>query len=468
MDHISASDSNYVPRPPSHSFDTNELKEAYTLSLGRIPHSPAAIALTEQVVEAIRPLVGKQPAPDAKRLRDKGRGKRITETGIILAGLMYHAFAGRWAAVHEGCSRWYWSPARNLPIGCRAFWTKAQAMIDLGLVDYVPGKSYKNSWGDYLGEEARLRPSPRLIDMATACGCSEDAPYLDWRLVNPAPAKPVDQLVIVKPFPRKRNGRTVAADGANVPDEGNAPANPNESVTAFMRRLVASLDGQAITGCAPPVLQAQFVGTAALHGRIYALGADNFQSGLGKQERRLITINGEDVVEVDLSASFLSIALALLDAPAPTDDPYALPGLDPALRPAIKHWFVLFFQRGGSVRRWPEGTNKAISGAIKPAAIEAAALARYPALASIKGIVPADVLATVPETLGDAGWTLGQYLTAVEADIMRQAMAAILDQEGAVLPIHDALMVPVSFRERAQEAIEGACRERLGRVVRVA
>ncbi|WP_279380871.1 hypothetical protein [Acetobacter sacchari] len=34
-------------------------------------------------------------------------------------------------------------------------------------------------------------------------------------------------------------------------------------------------------------------------------------------------------------------------------------------------------------------------------------------------------------------------------------MAAILDQEGVVLAIHDTLMAPASFRERTRTAIEG-------------
>ncbi|GEN59736.1 hypothetical protein [Acetobacter nitrogenifigens] len=57
----------------------------------------------------------------------------------------------------------------------------------------------------------------------------------------------------------------------------------------------------------PPALQMQLGPSPDISGRIYALGGeDNFQDVPG-EERKQITIDGDVVVELDLTASYLSV-----------------------------------------------------------------------------------------------------------------------------------------------------------------
>ncbi|MFT8769545.1 MAG: hypothetical protein ABF810_08080 [Gluconobacter cerinus] len=176
-------------------------------------------------------------------------------------------------------------------------------------------------------------------------------------------------------------------------------------------------------------------------------------------------MNGEAVAELDLSASYLSIALALLGSPAPEGDPYALPGLEETYRDAIKHWFVLFWQSGKAPQKWPQKTPSAIWESIKPQEITGPAFARYPALKDVENILPEALRASIPKPLQN--WAVGQYLTGVEASIMRQAMSSILEAGGIVLPMHDGLIVSRSCVEITCKSLENACTARVGRKIRI-
>lgn len=443
-------------RPPSHSHDPIALQDADTLSLGRIPDSPAAHALTAKVAEAIRPHLGPRAAASINNTRDRGRQKRVDEVGYILGGIVRPGFKGKWLAVHESPSKWFWGARRELPVKHNAFWTKANAMREIGLLDFVPGQSFRNSWGDMSGNEARIRASDKLIEWAQECGCTLRSGTTDWKLVKPATiAQSTTPLVRLMGFPTRRNG-TIISSTEDLPLPESL-----KDVEEFMQRLTTHLSGLHFSGCCQPVLSAKFIGSEHFHGRIYALCSDNYQNGISKDERQFIRINTFPVTEVDVSASFLSIALALLNAPKPEGDPYSLPGLDDALRPAIKHWFVVFFGKGKAVEKWPQGTKDDIKNAVDTCTIMDAVFQRYPALQNIQQIIPPEIAATVPQEL--QSWAIGQYLTNVEARIMRKAMTEHMDEGGSVLPLHDALMVPESEEGKAYHCLQRASMAILGR-----
>lgn len=94
-----------------------------------------------------------------------------------------------------------------------------------------------------------------------------------------------------------------------------------------------------------------------------------------------------------------------------------------------------------------------------------AAQARYPFLERLQDVVPADVMASVPENYRQKA--VGQYLMCLEAQIMLEAIGDIIKMGGIALPLHDALLVPESWSERAHDAIEQASIRQLERVLRV-
>ncbi|MFT8769546.1 MAG: hypothetical protein ABF810_08085 [Gluconobacter cerinus] len=263
---------------PSHNHDAEELRSARSLSLGRLPDTDRAHELTTQISDDLRPYLGER-AKAALGGRDKGRERRVRETGIILAGLLRHGVSGDWSAVHESPSTWFWKASRKLPVKHNAFWTKVKAMRALGLLDYVPGLRCKNVWGDYQGHAARLRPSRTLIDMAQRYGCTPSTAGEDWKLIAPAPVEPLapKELLAFTEIPTKVRGRI--NEGSRRPM--NVPPGCND-LQAFMQLLTERLAETEFTGCAQPVLQARFIGMRELGGRIYAHGADNYQNGIGK------------------------------------------------------------------------------------------------------------------------------------------------------------------------------------------
>ncbi|OAG72032.1 hypothetical protein A0J51_02623 [Gluconobacter japonicus] len=379
--------------PPSHPYEAKELQQAKPFSLGRIPNTEAAHALVARIAEDIRPHLGKR-AKATIGARDKGKERRINETGIILAGLLWRGMTGTWSAVNQSPSSWFWKASRQLPMKHGAFWTKIKAMMVLGLLENVPGKAYVGIFGDNLGYAARLRPSKRLLDLAHQYRCTPENAAHDWKLVKPAPVEPLSaqKLVVFNTVPRKKNGR-VDASSKQVID---IPVGC-EDLQEFMQALTQAIAGCTFTGCAEPVFQASFSGRREFGGRIYAQGADNYQT-LTKAERKQITINGEPVAELDLSASFLSIALALLNQPAPEGDPYALPGLQEAHRDAIKHWFVRIWQVGRASTKWSKETPLAIQNSISAKAITGPAFERYPFLKKLKTIVPEELMESAGKT----------------------------------------------------------------------
>lgn len=180
----------------------------------------------------------------------------------------------------------------------------------------------------------------------------------------------------------------------------------------------------------------------------------------------MITIDGEAVTEVDISASFLSIVLMRSGCDLPDADPYVLPGLNMERhRQAVKQWFVITFGAGKPCSRWPPRTDQNIRNSIKVSEIKQAALAHYPFLGQLHVVVREDVMASVPDS--DRSKAVGLYLMCLEAQIMRRAIEYIIEGGGIALPLHDALLVPVSWSEKARKAIERASTERLGRALRV-
>jgi hypothetical protein len=91
-------------------------------------------------------------------------------------------------------------------------------------------------------------------------------------------------------------------------------------------------------------------------GRLYSVGEEDSYQQLSKNDRLRMLIDGEPVVEIDITASFLTILHALrgerLD---PSRDPYALPGLP---RSVVKAWVNMTLGHHQFHTRWPKETAK--------------------------------------------------------------------------------------------------------------
>jgi len=171
------------------------------------------------------------------------------------------------------------------------------------------------------------------------------------------------------------------------------------------------------------------------HGRMYA-----DYSRMPKDARGHILVDGEPVVEWDISASYLTIYLGMCGIQIDTEaDPYAFPGLE---RVDVKDFINWSLVQGKLRTRWGKGGNgRTPMRRIKPVVLE-----RYPALASLDG----------------SRGALWRHLMFRESEAVLAAMECLRSMDVPSLPMHDALIVPASKASKAKEVLESACRYHWG------
>ena len=194
-----------------------------------------------------------------------------------------------------------------------------------------------------------------------------------------------------------------------------------------MNRFANSL---AVQGCAPVAWRRIFNGSFHKGGRWYAVGNDSYQH-MSKEGRLGITINGEDVAEVDVKASHLTCLYGLLGQPFNrTHDPYLIGELP---RVVVKAWVTATIGNGKPLGKW---SNQAKARALeygidlkqfKVREVGKLILDRHPILSQLHelGINSLD-------------------LAAKEAEAITKAMFRLTEEGILALPVHDSLIVPKS------------------------
>jgi opacity protein-like surface antigen len=95
-------------------------------------------------------------------------------------------------------------------------------------------------------------------------------------------------------------------------------------------------------------------------GRLYGAGDYSYQN-IKKTERQQMTIGGEEVVEIDINASYLTILHGISDYPLPNRyDLYAIGGYD---RTIVKAWITATIGLHGFHTRWPKNAIREIKDA---------------------------------------------------------------------------------------------------------
>jgi hypothetical protein len=179
-------------------------------------------------------------------------------------------------------------------------------------------------------------------------------------------------------------------------------------------------------------------------GRLYSQGDDCYQR-LSQDDRLRMTINGERVCEIDIGASYLTIYHAHCGAPLDRGrDPYELPGLPAEARGVIKLWFVATFGNNGHLDRWPreiasgyrEAHGHPIGKRYPLKRIREKALQQFPLL----------------EQWGTDGFGWADLMF-IESEAMLGAMSELMSSGIPSLTVHDSLIVPLTKREIAQQAL---------------
>jgi hypothetical protein len=183
-------------------------------------------------------------------------------------------------------------------------------------------------------------------------------------------------------------------------------------------------------------------------GRLYSHGRDNYQS-MSSEERRLMTIGGERVCEIDIRASYLTIFHSWFDEQLDLSidrDPYSLPGLGQEARGVVKLWFVATFGSAGHLTRWPADISSDYHKETKGQKLGK----DYPIkLIREKAIQAFPLLASWGERKN--GWA---DLMFVESAAMVATMIDLMrDHSVPSLSVHDSLIVPASKQQLAEKRL---------------
>ena len=426
-------------RQPFRTLNKEQFKTAKILPLHAQPISLAAAGFAAEIEQLV--IGWEASAGNRKRKRrQKGLAKLEKALGTILGGLLWH-----WGATQPRAS--YRSLKTNdftgEPVGAEVFKATLKALLQLGLVHQHEG--YRRQASESFS--ARYWPSENLLSLADQHGIAPSTLRQHFRLNPPKKApKVVQPLRLMELKVRGRRQSVLQIDAAS-PEAFHLI----QQIEA-MNRLAAVT---VVEGCLPPRWKRSFTDDWQHHGRWYAAGAEGNYQNLSQADRLQIRIGGESVVEVDISASHLTLLHGMLGLPEPEGDAYSVEGVP---REVAKAWINATIGKGSPVQRWAQKAREQLGPDVSwsPKQVGSAVLGRYPFLSE-----PADAIRT-NEALPQRRKLLPLRLMFIEASIISQTMEDLAAQGILALPMHDGLIVAASAEEAAHEAIMRAGKELAG------
>ena len=385
---------------------------------------PSSKALTESVASIIQ---GAERRKRARRAKDVKSFKQAVDYILGDMLLAYVGESSQYAYRAEGKTNFYGSP-----VGHTTWKSIMPALIDLGYVEYFKGSNYKNPFdeGRYLsGSASRFLATESLISLAESHGINFDT--LSEHYVTEMPKS-------VLKLKASRRGKLDAKELPIV----ETPK--TEALIAQVHRLNKYLSKQTLTGGSFEGYRRSFSNGELAGfdwnqgGRLYAVG--NSYQHLSGERRALMQINDEPVVEIDVSASHLSIYMGEMGHRAPDGiDLYAIDGVP---RAAVKQYVASSFGLGKLANKWPTTVDVEIV-TFDVAVVREAVCDAIPCLVS----------------LADSGlsWATLQFL---EAEALIEAMESLHEQDIPAYGVHDSLIVPVTGRDAAHNALKKAWQSR--------
>ncbi|MBB6221930.1 hypothetical protein [Rhizobium leguminosarum] len=186
--------------------------------------------------------------------------------------------------------------------------------------------------------------------------------------------------------------------------------------------------------------QPEDVGGFDRHGRLYG----GFWEDLPKEQRHLLTIDGEPVVDLDFASMFIQLAYCRQGLQPQSGDLYVIPGLEEH-RKAVKSLMVSLFFRDAEARRLPAGSKEVLPSGWNMKRFKAAAAARHPAIAHLFDT------------------NIGFELMVLESEILVGILIELASKGVAALPMHDGIMVAASHKEMAVETMQNESARKVGR-----
>ncbi len=428
-------------RTPPRKLTTKEFKAADLLPLGLRPTGASSEAFVEDLLGRFL----RWEADAALRQRDRRSGlPQLRDCIATVAGGLLLAW-GRDEPLATSRSLKS-NDFTGQPIGIRAFQPVMLGLESLGLLHRQDGhrKHPGDSWA------SRCWPSTELLRIAVSYGLTPRTLKGAFRATAPVKPPKVERPLQLEAL----KVRGMRGDPPSLPIGADDPV--ALVLAQDVREHNSLAERTSVSGCLPPRFRRGFKLDWDLHGRWYALGAEQNYQRLPEEDRLKIAIGGEPVAEIDISGSFLTLMHGLLGLPAPEGDPYEIEGLP---RDVAKAWINATIGKGSPVRCWAKKTTDLHPACKQHSAVEVGrtVMARYPLLKNPCAVLP-------PRADGaDPKLVLHHRMTNVEAAILSAAMRRLRQREVLSLPMHDGLIVPESAVPFAMEVLWAAGAE-IGKV----
>lgn len=397
------------------------------MGLDKVPVSDAAQALVQRLSFDLARVIDRRPLMAFQRA-----------VGAILGDLMT-------AAGRDPETRSYRSSRpesfTGQQVGFRPFTDGMRAMVATGLVWKSPGFFKANG----RGEAAQYRATLSLLNQANVFGVRPDNRQEHFASIGRMGFIP--NAIVLRAKRRSYDGDV---RGANLlvdwlhPKVAEAKRQV-DGINAYFENVdVAGAEHKGFKRVFGAGDDPAF--DWDMGGRLYSLG-DGYQA-IKSAERRLILLNGEPTLEVDIKGSHLTIVHALLGIRNDKPDPYAVEGLP---RSIVKSWVTMALGYGKLQQRWSEKARSDYARDHDGASLAA----DYPLMDIRPTLI--DALPEVSLALANGiGWAKLQYLESC-------AVIDAVDQlayrhDIPALPVHDSLIVPVSKLETTK-AVLSACFE---------
>jgi hypothetical protein len=316
-----------------------------------------------------------------------------------------------------------------------------------GLLKIIPG----DGGGTSKGRLTRFCALPKLLELARTSGVA----VADWSAHFTALPRPKE---IPQPLALKSSSAWIGGmkrDGATIPiDLGRSPPRELAEQVNSLNRFFAAISIEpaeshhAFRRIFNQGDDPSFDWNKG--GRLYSLG-ESYQQ-MKPNERRMMKLNGEPVVELDIRASHLTILHALVGEPFhQRSDPYNIRGLP---RSVVKAWVAMTLGHDRFQRCWSkdcradfaEEFGKDLQKEHPIRAVREKVLDHLP------------VLKAWPSC--SLRWGDLQYQ---ESEVVVGAVYTLAMRHNVpALPVHDSIIVPAPAQKLAEEVLSSSFHKKLG------
>jgi hypothetical protein len=268
------------------------------------------------------------------------------------------------------------------PVGRHAFNQLIDGLKGLGFLQHVPGPKVSDEREDTGRYAARFRATPALLLFCIEHGV-EPAQALDhFEFEYELPEHPVALRA------RKLKNFFSSTEVVGKPMEFERTSEV-EAMEASIHELNAFIAQHTLRGGLHQGYVRIFQNGDDPNfswnkgGRLYSQPFAESYQVMSAKDRAKMTIDGEPVAEIDISASYLTIFLSLHGIQLDTiKDPYDFPGLGPEQRVAVKSWMVATFGSKKPIKKWPSRMTEKTPELRehRVAEITQAAFTKYPTL----------------------------------------------------------------------------------------